>query len=272
MGTAMSQLEQLKKGMKAAWMAGDFGQIAKYNEAEGVHFIERVFIRPGSEVLDVACGTGNLAIPAARQGAKVTGVDIATNLLEQARMRATNEGLNAEFREGDAEALPFPDAQFDAVVSMFGAMFAPRPAVVAAELVRVCRPNGFIAMANWTPTGFVGKNFAINARHVPPPQGLEAPVLWGKEEVVTERFGKVGWKVQATPRHLEFKFPFGPVEVVKFFREYFGPTKVAFSRLDEAGQEALRTDLEKLWADHNEGPVNETHVKAEYLEVQARKS
>jgi len=257
---------------KVAWMAGDFGQIAKYNETEGVGFVERVRIQKGSDVLDVACGTGNLAIPAARAGANVVGVDIATNLLEQARERAAKEGLKAEFREGDAEALPFGDAQFNAVISMFGAMFAPRPALVAAELTRVCCPDGFIAMANWTPTGFVGKNFAINARHVPPPEGLEPPVLWGKEEVVRERFGKLGWKVQATPRIMEFKFPFGAAEVVNFFREYFGPTKIAFSRLDEKGQAALAADLEKLWGDHNEGPGNETRVKAGYLEVQARKS
>lgn len=272
MGTARPQIDQLKQSMKAAWMAGDFGQIAKYNEAEGAHFVERLHIPPGSDVLDVACGTGNLAIPAAREGAKVIGVDIATNLLEQARVRASNEGLKAEFREGDAEALPFPDAQFDAVVSMFGAMFAPRPALVAGELVRVCRPDGFIAMANWTPTGFVGKNFAINARYLPLPEGLEAPVLWGKEEVVTERFGKLGWKAETTRRDMQFRFPFGAAEVVKFFREYFGPTKVAFSRLDQAGQAGLATDLEKLWTDHNEGPANETHVKAEYLEVRAHKA
>jgi hypothetical protein len=107
---------------------------------------------------------------------------------------------------------------------------------------------------------------------VPPPPGLEPPVFWGKEDVVAARFGKVGWKVQCTPRILQFRFPFGAVEVVKFFREYFGPTKTAFSRLDEAGQEALRVDMEKLWGENNEGPADETHVKAEYLEVIARKS
>jgi ubiquinone/menaquinone biosynthesis C-methylase UbiE len=271
-GTAMPQMEQLKKNMKAAWMAGDFGQIAKYNEAEGVHFIDGLHIKKGAAVLDVACGTGNLAIPAARLGANVIGIDIATNLLEQARTRAANDGLKAEFREGDAEALPFPDAHFDFVVSMYGAMFAPRPAVVVAELTRVCRPDGLIAMANWTPTGFVGKNFGITAKYLPPPENLEPPVLWGKEEVVAERFNKVGWKVETTRRNLEFKYPFPAAEVVKLFREYFGPTKIAFSRLDAAGQAGLAADLEKLWADHNEGPANETHVKAEYLEVRARKN
>ena len=272
MATSGSPIEQLKKNMKAAWMAGDFGQIAKYNEEEAVQFIKRLEIRRGLDVLDVACGTGNTAIPAAREGANVIGVDIATNLLEQARARAANEGLKAEFREGDAEALPFGVAEFDVVVSMFGAMFAPRPALVATELTRVCRVDGFIAMANWTPTGFVGKNFAINARYLPPPENVEAPVLWGKEEVVAERFSKVGWKVKSTRRNLEFKYPFAAAEVVKLFREYFGPTKMAFSRLDSTGQQGLAADLEKLWGEHNEGSADETFVKAEYLEVIARKA
>ncbi|HSY33184.1 MAG TPA: methyltransferase domain-containing protein [Verrucomicrobiae bacterium] len=272
MGTAMSQMEQLKKNMKAAWMAGDFGQIAKYNEEEGVRFIKRLEIRRGSDVLDVACGTGNTAIPVARDDANVIGVDIATNLLEQARARAASEGLKVEFREGDAEALPFGVAEFDVVVSMFGAMFAPRPALVVTELTRVCRVDGFIAMANWTPTGLIGKNFAINARYLPPPENLEAPVLWGKEEIVAERFSKVGWKVETTRRQMEFKYPHAAAGVVKLFREYFGPTKIAFSRLDAAGQQGLATDMEKLWADHNEGPADQTHVKAEYLEVIARKA
>jgi ubiquinone/menaquinone biosynthesis C-methylase UbiE len=271
-GTAIPQMEQLKKNMKAAWMAGDFGQIAKYNEEEAVEFIKRLEIRQGSKVLDVGCGTGNAAIPLARAGANVIGVDIATNLLEQARARAGSEGLKIDFREGDVEALPFPAAEFDAVVSMFGAMFAPRPALVATELARVCRVDGFIAMANWTPTGFVGKNFAINARYLPPPENLEAPVWWGKEEVVAERFSKVGWKVETTRRNREFKYPFPGAEVVKLFREYFGPTKMAFSRLDPAGQQALTADLEKLYAEHNEGSAHETRVKAEYLEVIARKA
>ncbi|HWZ25664.1 MAG TPA: methyltransferase domain-containing protein [Verrucomicrobiae bacterium] len=272
MATSGSPMEQLKKNMKAAWMAGDFGQIAKYNEEEGVRFIKRLEIRLGSDVLDVACGTGNTAIPAARDGANVIGVDIATNLLEQARERAAHEGLKVEFREGDAEALPFGVAEFDAVVSMFGAMFAPRPALVVTELTRVCRVDGFIALANWTPTGLIGKNFAINARYLPPPENLEAPVLWGKEEVVAERFSKVGWEIETTRRQMEFKYPHAPAGVVKLFREYFGPTKIAFSRLDAAGQLGLAADMEKLWADHNEGPADQTHVKAEYLEVIARKA
>ena len=272
MSASIPSIDRLKEQMKTTWMAGDFGQIAKYTEAEAESFIERLDIRSGMKVLDVACGTGNLSLPAARKGAQVVGVDIATNLLEQARARASAEELPAEFRLGDAEQLPFQNEQFDLIVSMFGAMFAPRPELVASELVRVCCPGGLVAMANWTPEGFVGKSFALTSRHVPPPEGIEPPVLWGKEEVVEERFAQVGWKVDTTRRDAEIKYPFGGAAVVQFFRQYFGPTQAAFSRLDEAGQSALAADLEKLWVEHNQGPANQTHVKAEYLEVRASKA
>ena len=141
-----AKFEKLKQGMKASWMAGDFGQIAKYSADEAAEFIARLPIHDGIDVLDVACGTGNLTIPAARAGARVAGVDIASNLVEQARERAAAENLTIDFRIGDAEALPFANSSFDMVVTMFGAMFAPRPEVVAAELARVCRPGGMIAM------------------------------------------------------------------------------------------------------------------------------
>src|SRR6266550_7990403 len=159
MSASNPEMESLKTRLKAMWMTGDFGQIAKHIETGAEDFIARLALKPGVRVLDVACGSGNLAIPAARVGAIVTGVDIATNLLEQARARADSEALPIQFDEGDAENLPYGDAAFDLVVSMFGAMFAPRPELVAAELVRVCRPGGRIAMANWTPAGFVGQMF-----------------------------------------------------------------------------------------------------------------
>lgn len=253
-------------------MAGDFGQVAKYTAVDAAEFIARLSLNPGMDVLDVACGTGNLAIPAARTGARVTGVDIATNLLEQARARAAAENLTVDYREGDAEQLPFPDNSFDVVVSMFGAMFAPRPERVAAELARVCRPGGLIAMANWTPEGFVGKSFAVTARRVKPPADLPQPVLWGRAEIVQERFAAVGCTVETFPRIVMFRYPFGAARTVQFFREYFGPTQVAFSRLDPAGQAEMAADLEKLWADNNEGSPDESNVKAEYLEVRATKS
>jgi ubiquinone/menaquinone biosynthesis C-methylase UbiE len=264
-------LQRLKQGMKAAWSAGDFGQVAKYTADEGAIFIGRLPIRAGMDVLDVACGTGNLAIPAARTGARVSGVDIAENLIIQARARAAAENLQADFRVGDAEQLPFADASFDVVVSMYGAMFAPRPEVVAAELARVCRPGGMIAMANWTPEGFVGKSFAVTGRLAPPPVELPKPVLWGTEAAAKQRFAAVGCAVETFRRALYFKYPFPPARVVEFFREYFGPTQVAYSRLDDAGKAAMTAEMEKLWTDHNEGPAGESHVRAEYLEVRANK-
>jgi ubiquinone/menaquinone biosynthesis C-methylase UbiE len=152
-------IEQLKRGMQATWMAGDFGQIARYSAKGAEEFVGRLNIRPQDKVLDVACGTGNLAIPAARLGAKVGGIDIAPNLLEQARQRASGEGLNATFEEGDAERLAAKTGEFDVVMTMFGAMFAPRPEQVASELFRVCRPGGTIAMANWIADGFVHRRY-----------------------------------------------------------------------------------------------------------------
>ena len=261
--------EQLKQRMRGTWMAGDFGQIAQYSAKGAEEFVDRLPISHGMRVLDVACGTGNLAIPAARQGAQVTGVDIAPNLLQQARQRAAAENLPATFDEGDAEQLPYPDAQFDLVMSMFGAMFAPRPERVSSELARVCRSGGTIAMANWTPEGFVGKTFRLTAQYVPPPEGVPAPVLWGVENVVKERLGRYTSKIETARRALIFDYPLPPKEVVQFFRTYFGPTQMAFSRLDAAGQSALAADLEKLWIEYNKGENGRTLVSAEYLEVMA---
>ncbi len=264
-----TQLEQLKSAMKSAWMAGDFGEVAKFTAAEAEKFVARIGIQPGAHVLDVACGTGNTAIPAARYGAEVIGVDIATNLLAQAESRAKAEGLRAHFQEGDAEQLPFGDGEFDYVVTMYGAMFAPRPDRVAAELLRVCKPGGTIAMANWTPEGFVGKNFRITAKHVPPPPGIPAPVLWGDEQIVRQRFGSAVSKLNARRQVARFQYPFAPGEVVEFFKQYFGPTKMAFVRMDADGQARLSAELESLWAQHNQDSNGGTAVEAEYLEVHA---
>src|SRR6266436_3022990 len=152
-------LAQLKQNLRASWMAGDFGQIARLNSQGAEDFVNRINLKPGTKVLDVACGTGNQSIPAARTGAQVTGLDIAPNLLEQARQRAKAENLNIEFIDGDAENLPYPAGHFDVVLSMVGAMFAPRPEVVASELKRVCRAESLVAMGSWTPEGFVGQMF-----------------------------------------------------------------------------------------------------------------
>jgi SAM-dependent methyltransferase len=175
--------------------------------------------------------------------------------------------LKANFEEGDAERLSYPDAHFDVVMSMFGAMFAPRPELAAAELARVCRPGGTIAMANWMPTGFVAKQFALGNRYAPPPPGIPAPVLWGDEQVVRQRLSASASQILTTPRTVDFDYPFSPREVVQFFRQYFGPTHVAFSRLPPDAQAAYRDDLESLWREHNEGTDSHTLVRAEYLEV-----
>jgi len=265
-------LAELKQRLRASWIAGDFGQIAKLNASEAEGFISRINLKPGMKVLDVACGTGNQSIPAARTGAQVIGLDIAPNLLEQARQRAQAENLKVEFVEGDAEKLPYPAGQFDVVLSMFGAMFAPRPEVVASELKRVCRAGGLIAMGNWTPEGFVGQMFQITARHAPPPPGMQPPSLWGVEKVVAERLatgaGKIA-RLETNKRELLFDYPFGPADAVAFFRKYFGPTQTAFARLDEPAQKALAADLTQHWAKKNLGDANHTVIKAEYLEVHA---
>ena len=251
------------------WVAGDFGRIALYTAAEADGFVDRLGIQPGMRVLDVACGTGNLAIPAAKRGALVTGVDIAPNLVEQARARAAAEGITATFDEGDAEALPYGDGSFDIVMTMYGAMFAPRPDVTAAELARVCRSGGTIAMANWTPRGFVGTMFAMTARHVLPPEGIEPPVKWGDPAIVRERLGPYASRIETTPRSMQFDYPFPPRDVVQYFREHFGPTKTAFARLDESGQAAFAAETESLWAASNLNGPGRTRVQAEYLEVLA---
>ncbi|MEK6337472.1 MAG: class I SAM-dependent methyltransferase [Acidobacteriota bacterium] len=272
MSATSPEMESLKTKLKGMWMSGDFGEVARHIEAGAEEFIARLELKPGDRVLDVACGSGNLSIPAARAGAIVTGVDIATNLIEQARARAKSEGLTIQFDEGDAENLPYDDASFDAVVSMFGAMFAPRPELVAAELVRVCRPGGRIAMANWTPAGFVGQMFKLTGKHVPPPPNMPSPVKWGDEETVRERLREGIADLKLTKRMCPFVYPYPPAEVVESFRMYYGPTKRAFEALDDNGQAALRKDLEQLWGEHNQATDGTTYGQGEYLEVVATRA
>ncbi|MFN8459611.1 MAG: methyltransferase domain-containing protein [Anaerolineae bacterium] len=269
MSTLTPEMETLKAKLKATWSAGDFGRIAKSYAPGAAEFVGRLNLQRGERVLDVACGTGNLAIPAARSGASVIGQDIAPNLLEQGRARANAEGLTIQFDENDAEALPYDDGAFETVMTMFGAMFTPRPDVTAAELTRTCRPGGRIAMANWTPSGFIGQMFKIVGKHVPPAPGMPSPLLWGVEATVTERLNGSVADLQLTRRNITFNFPFSPAEVVETFRLYYGPTYKAFAALDEAGQAALRQDLEQLWAAHNLSGNGVTRVESEYLEVVA---
>jgi SAM-dependent methyltransferase len=204
------EMETLKARLKATWMAGDYGTFAKYLEPSAMEFLARLDVQPGTRMLDVACGAGQISVPAARAGARVTGVDIATSSIEQARARAQDEGLDARFEEGDAEMLPYENASFDVVASLFGAMFAPRPDRVAAELVRVCRPGGRIVMGNWTPGGFVGQMFKVIGRHVPPPALMPSPLLWGDEATVRERLHEGVAELRLTKRRYPFRYPFPP--------------------------------------------------------------
>jgi SAM-dependent methyltransferase len=269
MKTLTPEMAALKAKLRTTWISGDFEQIAKSYRSGAAEFVSRLDIKPRERVLDVACGTGNLTIPAAQKGARVTGLDIAPNLLEQGRTWAKAEGLAIQFEEGDVEDLPYEDGSFDTVITMFGAMFAPQPNITASELIRVCRPGGRIAMANWTPTGFIGQMFKIVGKHVPPAPGIPSPVLWGDEGTVRERFNGSVTALQLTRRLITFHFPFNPAEVVETFRLYYGPTYRAFAALDEAGQAALRQELEQLWSSHNQSPNGVTRLESEYLEIVA---
>ena len=264
--TMPSELETVKSRLKNIWMAGNYDRFSRYMESSAREFYERLHLAPGRQLLDVGCGSGQLALIAAKDGLDVTGVDIASNLVERARMRARAEGLSARFQEADAEALPFEDASFDVVASLIGAMFAPRPDLVADELLRVCKPGGTIAMANWTPQGFVGQMFKTVSKFIAP-SGMPSPVLWGDETTVRERLGKGLTDLSLARRHYTFSYPFPPSEVVDFFRLYYGPTNQAFVSLDVGGCEILSQELETLWTSHNRAGLDCTTVFAEYLEV-----
>src|SRR5262245_34495151 len=264
--TSVSDMASLKSKLKATWMSGDFDKIAQIIWSGGGEFVARLQLAKGAKVLDIACGTGNLSFPAARAGAIVTGVDIATNLLDTARARAQAEGIQIKFDEGDAEALPYADASFDEIVTMFGAMFAPQPQLVAAEMARVLKSGGRVAMANWTPEGFIGKLFKITSQRVPPPP-MPSPLLWGNETTIRERLRDRFTNLQLTRRILNMDFPMTPEDAVEYFRAWYGPTQRAFAALDQDGQAGLRRDLEGLWNEYNTATDGTTRIPAEYMEV-----
>lgn len=272
--SSIPDIDALKSRLRSMWMAGDYGHFAQYLEPGALEFLNRMGMRSGDQVLDVACGAGQLSLPAARLGASVVGIDIATNLIEQARARARNEDINVRFEEGDAEAIAFPDESFDVVFSLIGAMFAPRPGQVASELLRVCRRGGRVVMGNWTPGGFLGQMFKINSGYVPPPAGMPSPVLWGDEDTVRERFSDGVADIRLTRRMYPVRYPFSPAEVVEFFRTYYGPTNRAFAALESEPEKqlALRHDLENHWREHNTARDGATAIEAEYLEVIAIKA
>lgn len=268
------ELQTIKKMMKATWEDGDYGQLSQFKKAWDEDFISRLPVEAGTRLLDVACGTGYFCILAAKRGANVTGVDIATNLLAQARNKAREEGVAVQFDEGDAEALPYDDESFDVVTSMIGAMFAPQTEKVAAELVRVCKTGGTIAMANWTAEGITGEMFGIAPKYIPPPPGVPNPLLWGNEETVRQRLGTGVKDIRFTRRFWPMQFPFNEGEAVAFFRRYFGPVKRSFEALqaEPEKQKQMEEDMLSFWRKHNRATDGTLLCEAEWLEVMATKA
>ena len=241
-------LAAVKTRQQATWASGDFAEIATLIVPTAERLADAADLRAGSSVLDVACGSGNAAIAAARLGCVVTGIDYVPSLLERGRERAAAERLSIDLREGDAEEIPFPDESFDATLSVFGSMFAPDQPRAAAELVRVTKPGGTIGLVSWVPDGFIGEMFRTIAGHVPPPAGLASPMLWGTQEHLDELFGPdVTW----THRRKTFTFRFVSAEAfVDAFAAYYGPTVKAFEAAG-AGREALARDLHDLASSWN---------------------
>src|SRR4051794_28132392 len=239
----LADREPVKARQQQAWASGDFHAVAARIVLSAEALVDHADLRAGSEVLDVATGSGNAAIAAARLGCDVIGVDYVPSLLERARERAMAEGLDVEFVEGDAEALPFPDASFDAVTSVFGCMFAPDHARAAGELSRVCRPGGRIALASWTPEGFIGELFRTVGAHVPPPAGVPSPMLWGTEAHLRELFGDAIASLDVSERTFTFRFESAEA-FVDFFARWYGPTVKALAAAHDSA--ALRDDLVTL--------------------------
>lgn len=238
-------LAAIKRKQQATWASGDFSMVASRIHFAAEQLAESADLRPGWRVLDVATGSGNLAIAAARSGCTVTGVDYVPSLLETGRARASAEGFDVRFIEGDAENLPVVTGEYDAVVSIYGVMFAPDQQRAADEMLRATKPGGTIALASWTPTGFIGEMFRTTGALVPPPAGLSSPMRWGEENNLVAMFGDGITAIRSTERVCTFRFKSGE-EFVSFFRRWYGPTLKAFESLDEGGQKQLAQNLADL--------------------------
>jgi SAM-dependent methyltransferase len=259
-------LAAVKACHHGAWSSGDYAVVGTTLQIVGEELCEALDIRPGQKVLDVAAGNGNVSLAAARRWCEVVSTDYVPALLERARERAAAERLNIEFREADAEALPFPDASFDVVVSTFGVMFTPDQERAAAEMIRVCRPGGKIGLANWTPEGFIGQLFKTVGRHIAPLAGVESPTLWGTRGRITELFGTQAASISVEPRDFVFRYR-SPDHWLEVFKAYYGPLLKAFAALDPVAQSALATDLLALIGRFNRSDDRSMVVPSEYLEV-----
>ena len=256
--------EAVKSRQQATWSAGDYAVIGTTLQITGESLCETLDLAAGSRVLDVAAGNGNASLAAARRGSEVTASDYVGELLAGTQARAVAEGLHIECQEADAEALPFGDSSFDAVLSTFGVMFTPNQEQAASELIRVCRPGGRIGLANWTPAGFIGQMFKIVGGYVAPPAGVRSPLEWGTEGRLAELFA--GHDVHIESKHFVFRYR-SAQHWLDTFRSYYGPTLKAFAALDEAQRSAFECALLVLAETHNTATDGTLRVPSEYLEI-----
>jgi ubiquinone/menaquinone biosynthesis C-methylase UbiE len=256
----------LKTRQHVAWSSGDYALIGTTLQIVGEDLCEALDVRSGQKVLDVAAGNGNVALAAARRGCEVTATDYVPALLERARERAAAERLDMEFREADAEALPFQESSFDAVVSTFGVMFTPDQDRAAAEMLRVCRRGGRIGLANWTPEGFIGQVFKTIGKQLPPPAGVKSPALRGTRARIAELFERNASSVKSAQRQFVFRYR-SPEHWLHFFKTWYGPMLKAFAALEPAGQAALQRELLALVRQFNRSADETMVVPSEYLEV-----
>ena len=259
-------LAAIKARQQGAWSSGDYAVVGTTLQIVGEELCEALDLRSGQKVLDVAAGNGNVALAAARRWCEVVASDYVPALLDRARERAAAERLSIDFREADAEALPFADGSFDAVVSSFGVMFTPDQDRAAAELVRVCRRGGKIGLANWTPEGFIGQLFKTIGKHVPPPAGARSPALWGTRARLAGLFEAHASSIQSAQRHFVFRYR-SPEHWLEIFRTFYGPLLKTFAALAPAAQAALEQDLLSLIGQFNRSGDRSMVVPSEYLEV-----
>jgi ubiquinone/menaquinone biosynthesis C-methylase UbiE len=259
-------LAAVKTRQHGAWASGDYAVIGSTLQIVGEDLCEALDVRAGQKVLDVAAGNGNVSLAAARRWCEVTATDYVPALLHRARARAEADGLSLEYREADAEALPFPDASFDVVVSTFGVMFTPDQDRAAAELVRVCRRGGKIGLANWTPEGFIGQLFKTMGRHLPPPAGVLPPSLWGTRPRLAEMFEAGAASIKAESRNFVFRYR-SAEHWLEVFKTFYGPTLKAFAALEPRARTALANDLLALVSRFNRSGDGTMVVPSEYLQV-----
>jgi ubiquinone/menaquinone biosynthesis C-methylase UbiE len=263
---AQPDLPAVKARQQVAWSSGDYAVIGTTLQIMGEQLCEALDVRAGQRVLDVAAGNGNVSLAAARRGCDVIATDYVPALLEKAADRAAAERLQIDFREADAEALPFRDHSFDVVVSTLGVMFTPDQSRAAAEMIRVCKPGGKIGLANWTPDGYIGQLFKTIGRHVPPPAGVKSPLLWGTRARIEELFGQKASVIATHPRNFVFRYR-SAQHSLDVFRTYYGPMLKAFAALQSEGQAALASDIIALISRFNQSGDASMIVPSEYLEV-----